>query len=121
MVEHLESFHLDLKFSAGIWFFSPAEGRFHERYGEPLSIEQRLEIARGLKEHGLAGLEAHYPNEINEENEKLWRASCASTWALDNRRGGAKICCWHSGHGRLADPKSAGGTEPHSIMRTVGA
>jgi xylose isomerase len=78
-VEHLESFNLDLKFSAGIWFFSPAESRFHERYGKTLSIEQRLEIAAGLKEYGLAGLEAHYPNEINEENEKLWRDFCADT------------------------------------------
>ena len=79
VVEHLKSFNLDLKFSAGIWFFSPAESRFHERYGKALSIEQRLEIAAGLKEYGLAGLEAHYPNEINEENEKLWRDFCADT------------------------------------------
>jgi xylose isomerase len=77
LVEQLRSFHLDLRFSAGIWFFSPAESRFHERYGKALSIEQRLEIAAGLKEYGLAGLEAHYPNEINEENEKLWRDFCA--------------------------------------------
>jgi xylose isomerase len=79
LVEHLKSFNLDLKFSAGIWFFSPSDSRFHEKYGPDLSIEQRLEIARGLKEHGLAGLEAHYPNEINEENEKLWRDFCADT------------------------------------------
>jgi len=79
LVEQLRTFHLDLKFSAGIWFFSPAESRFHERYGKALSIEQRLEIAVGLKEYGLAGLEAHYPNEINEENEKLWRDFCADT------------------------------------------
>jgi hypothetical protein len=78
-VEQLKSFHLDLKFSAGIWFFSPAESRFHERYGKALSIEQRLDIAAGLKDYGLAGLEAHYPNEINEENEKLWRDFCADT------------------------------------------
>jgi len=79
LVEQLKSFHLDLRFSAGIWFFSPAESRFHERYGKALSIEQRLEIAAGLKDYGLAGLEAHYPNEINEENEKLWRDFCADT------------------------------------------
>jgi xylose isomerase len=79
LVEHLKSFHLDLKFSAGIWFFSPSDSRFHEKYGPDLSIEQRLEIARGLKKYGLAGLEAHYPNEINEENEKLWRDFCADT------------------------------------------
>ncbi len=79
LVEHLKSFNLDLKLSAGIWFFSPSDSRFHEKYGPDLSIEQRLEIARGLKEYGLAGLEAHYPNEINEENEKLWRDFCADT------------------------------------------
>jgi xylose isomerase len=79
LVEHLKSFNLDLKFSAGIWFFSPSDSRFHEKYGPDLSIEQRLEIARGLKEYGLAGLEAHYPNEINEENEKLWRDFCTDT------------------------------------------
>jgi xylose isomerase len=79
LVEHLKSFNLDLKFSAGIWFFSPSDSRFHERYGPDLSIEQRLEIARGLKDYGLAGLEAHCPNEINEENEKLWRDFCADT------------------------------------------
>ncbi|MCX6841492.1 MAG: TIM barrel protein, partial [candidate division WOR-3 bacterium] len=79
LVEQLKTFHLNLKFSAGIWFFSPAESRFHERYGKALSIEQRLEIAAGLKDYGLAGLEAHYPNEINEDNEKLWRDFCADT------------------------------------------
>jgi xylose isomerase len=79
LIEHLKSFDLDLKFSAGIWFFSPSDSRFHEKYGPDLTIEQRLEIARGLKQYGLAGLEAHYPSEINEENEKLWRDFCADT------------------------------------------
>jgi len=79
LVQHLKSFNLDLKFSAGIWFFSPSDSRFHEKYGPDLSIEQRLEIARGLRAYGLAGIEAHYPNEINEGNEKLWRDFCADT------------------------------------------
>ncbi len=73
LLEHLYSFELDLKFSAGIWYFSPAASRFHDRYGPELGIEQRLEIAARLKDYGLAGLEAHYPNEINEENVALWR------------------------------------------------
>jgi xylose isomerase len=73
LLEHLNSFELDLKFSAGIWYFSPAASRFHDRYGPELGIEQRLEIAARLKDYGLAGLEAHYPNEINEENVALWR------------------------------------------------
>ncbi len=73
LVEHLKSFELDLKFSAGIWFFSIAGSRFHDRYRPALDIPRRLEIAAKLKSHGLAGLEAHYPNEINEENIDIWK------------------------------------------------
>jgi len=69
---HLQSFSLDLRFTAGIWFFSPCYSRFHDKYQEDLPIEARLEIAAGLKDHGLVGLEAHYPNEINEDNVGLW-------------------------------------------------
>ncbi|MFH1745884.1 MAG: TIM barrel protein [Planctomycetota bacterium] len=79
LLEHLNSFELDLKFSAGIWFFSPPSSRFHDRYGTSRSIEQRLEIAAGLKDYGLAGLEAHYPNEINEDNLDVWRKFTADT------------------------------------------
>ena len=28
---HLRSFELDLQFSAGIWFFSPPNSRFHDK------------------------------------------------------------------------------------------
>ncbi len=73
MLAHLRSFSLDLKFSAGIWCFSPPSSRFHAKYKPDLSIEDRLEIAAGLKQHGLAALEAHYPNEINEENVGDWK------------------------------------------------
>lgn len=73
LLEHLQTFELDLKFSAGIWFFGPAGGRFHARYGPERSIEQRLEVAARLRPHGLTALEAHYPNEINEENLGLWQ------------------------------------------------
>ncbi len=73
LLAHLKSFELELKFSAGIWFFSPPFSRFHAKYQPDLSIEQRLEIAARLKPYGLAGLEAHYPNEINEENLGLWQ------------------------------------------------
>lgn len=79
LVEHLKSFELDLKFSAGIWFFSLPDSRFHEKYGPDLSIGQRLDIAARLKEYGLAGLEAHYPNEINEDNAGLWQKFCKDT------------------------------------------
>jgi len=73
MLAHLRAFELELKFSAGIWFFSPPFSRFHAKYQPDLNIEQRLEIAAGLKDYGLAALEAHYPNEIDERNVDLWR------------------------------------------------
>jgi xylose isomerase len=73
MVEHLNSFELELRFSAGIWFFSPFESRFHAKYQDDLDLERRLEIAAGLADYGLSGLEAHYPNEVNEENLELWQ------------------------------------------------
>ncbi len=74
MHAHLQSFNLDLKFSAGIWFFSPAHSRFHAKYQPDRTIEQRLDIAATLAGQGLGALEAHYPNEINEENLDLWKA-----------------------------------------------
>jgi len=72
MIRHLNSFELDLKFSAGVWFFFPGGGRFHDSYIDRPPADKWLdrvfEIAAPLKEHGLCGLEAHYPNEVNEEN-----------------------------------------------------
>ncbi len=79
MVAHLSKFELDLKFSAGIWFFTPPASRFHDRYADEVSIEARLEIAATLKDAGLSALEAHYPNEINEENAEMWRAFSRDT------------------------------------------
>ncbi len=79
MVNHLNSFDLDLKFSAGIWFFSPANSRFHEKYTDDLPLEARLDIAASLKDYGLDALEAHYPNEINEDNIDLWKQFTADT------------------------------------------
>src|SRR5262245_36711454 len=79
MLAHLRGFNLDLKFSAGIWYFSPANSRFHAKYQSDLTIEQRLEIAAKLAPHGLGGLKAHYPNEVNEDNLDLWRAFTKQT------------------------------------------
>jgi len=73
LVDHLNSFELLPRFTAGIWFFSPAASRFHAKYGPDLPIEARLEIAASLEGYGLEGLEAHYPNEINEDNLNLWQ------------------------------------------------
>lgn len=79
MLAHLRSFSLDLKFSAGIWYFSASGGRFHESYQRALDIPRRLEIAARLGDYGLSALEAHYPNEINEENADLWRQFARDT------------------------------------------
>jgi xylose isomerase len=73
LVQHLQTFELELRFSAGVWFFAPGGGRFHDRYTPTLEIPARLEIAARLKDHGLAGIEAHYPNEINEANVEIWK------------------------------------------------
>jgi len=73
LVAHLNSFSLDLKFSAGVWFFAPGGGRFHDRYTPELTIKERLEIAAELSEYGLKAVEAHYPNEVNEDNAHLYK------------------------------------------------
>lgn len=73
LAAHLKSFELDLKFSAGVWFFSPPNSRFHDKYKPTIDIAQRLDIAASLVGYGLKGMEAHYPNEINEENLDLWK------------------------------------------------
>ncbi len=79
LLEHLKTFELKLEFSAGIWFFSPPSGRFHAKYQPDLSIEQRLEIAATLADYGLKGVEAHYPNEVNEQNLDLWKSFSSQT------------------------------------------
>ncbi len=73
MIKHMEDFELDLRFSAGVWFFAPGGGRFHDRYIDDLPIADRLEIAAELSDYGLSGLEAHYPNEVNGDNIDLYR------------------------------------------------
>jgi len=79
LVDHLNSFNLDLKFSAGVWFFAPGGGRFHDRYVPPMSMEEILEKAAKLKKYGLQALEAHYPNEINEDNIEMFKQYQADT------------------------------------------
>jgi xylose isomerase len=79
LVRHLNSFSLDLKFSAGVWFFAPGGGRFHDRYTPSKTMEQILEEAAALKDYGLTALEGHYPNEINEDNLDLFKQFRADT------------------------------------------
>jgi len=50
LLTHLNQFKLDLKFSVGIWYFAPSGGRFHERYVENRTIEQRLELLKPMSE-----------------------------------------------------------------------
>lgn len=64
---------LDLRFSVGIWYFTPGGGRFHERFVPEASIDERIEMAAEMAELGVTGLEAHYPAEVNEENAHLYR------------------------------------------------
>jgi xylose isomerase len=79
LVKHLQEFELDLKFSAGVWFFAPGGGRFHDRYVPDQPIEARLEIAARLVDYGLQAMEAHYPNEINDENLEVWKGFARDT------------------------------------------
>ncbi len=74
LIAHMQRFPLVLKFSVGIWYFSPFAGRFHDRYGLEVSIEARLEAVARLRSAGVEAVEAHYPAEINEENVDWWRA-----------------------------------------------
>jgi xylose isomerase len=78
-IRHMNTFDLDLKFSAGIWFMTPAQSRFHDKYKPDLTIEERLDLAASLKDKGLSALEAHYPSEINGDNIDLWRSFTRDT------------------------------------------
>jgi len=79
LVQHLKKFKVAPKFSAGVWFFAPAGGRFHDRYVPEMPIAERLEIAAELAEYGLQGLEAHYPAEVSEDNLHLYQELEKST------------------------------------------
>lgn len=79
LIDHMQNTSIDLKFSAGVWFFYPAGLRFHAQYGPQGTIEQVLERAAKMKDMGLAAIEAHYPNEINEENAQLYKDFISQT------------------------------------------
>ncbi len=73
LLKHLNEFQLDLKFSVGIWYFTPGGGRFHEPYVEQKSIPDRIEMAAEMAKFGVKGIEAHYPLEVNEDNLSLYK------------------------------------------------
>lgn len=64
---------LELKFSVGIWYFTPGGGRFHDRFVPEASVEERIEMAAAMADLGVTGIEAHYPAEVNEQNAHLYR------------------------------------------------
>jgi len=72
LIRHMNTFTLDLKISVGIWFFTPGGGRFHEAYIPPKSIAEKIEMAAQMAKFGIKAIEAHYPNEVNEENYYLY-------------------------------------------------
>ncbi len=79
LVARLKAFELVPRFSVGVWYFSPMAGRFHDKYGPDLDTKRRLDIVAGLKDHGVVGVEAHYPAEIHEDNVDLWKQFCRDT------------------------------------------
>jgi xylose isomerase len=64
---------LDLKFSVGIWYFTPGGGRFHDRFVAAADIPTRIKMAADMAKLGVKGIEAHYPDEINEDNAHLYQ------------------------------------------------
>jgi xylose isomerase len=73
LLNHLNTFSLDLKFTAGVWFYAPVGSRFAARYCEEMTLEERLDLSVELMEYGLVGVEAHYPNEVNEDNLEIYQ------------------------------------------------
>jgi xylose isomerase len=78
MLEHLQRSKLMPRFSAGVWYFYPPGGRFHEAYLEKGSIEEILGKVSRLYDDGFIdstfGIEAHYPNEVNRDNIDGYKA-----------------------------------------------
>jgi len=74
---HLKGTPLKPRYSAGVWYFYPGGGRFHEAYIEKGTIEDALNKVAWLRDEGHVdssfAVEAHYPNEVNRENLHLYR------------------------------------------------
>ncbi len=69
----------EFKISVGIWYFTPGGGRFHDRFVAAASIEDRIGMAAEMAELGVTGIEAHYPDEVNESNAHLYKQLEAET------------------------------------------
>jgi xylose isomerase len=77
MLRHLKGSELKPRYSAGVWYFYPPGGRFHEAYIEKGPMEDILTKLGKLHDEGFIdssfGVEAHYPNEVNRDNVDLYR------------------------------------------------
>ncbi|MDM7924646.1 MAG: TIM barrel protein [bacterium] len=72
MLENLKK-DLKIRTSVGIWYFTPGGGRFHDRFVKEASVPERLKMAEDLAKFGVTGIEAHYPDEVNEDNLHLFQ------------------------------------------------
>ena len=75
---HLKSTTLKPQYSAGVWYFYPGGGRFHEAYIDKGTIEDTLNKIAWMHDEGYVdsgfAVEAHFPNEVNRENLHLYKA-----------------------------------------------
>jgi xylose isomerase len=80
---HLRTFDLNPTFSVGVWYFFPGGGRFHEAYIDPKPVTEALALLAELHDEGVVdgslGVEAHYPNEINDDLLDAYRRLEADT------------------------------------------
>jgi xylose isomerase len=76
-LRHLKGTTLKPRYSAGVWYFYPGGGRFHEAYIDKGTIEETLNKVAWMHDEGYVdstfAVEAHYPNEVNHDNLQLYR------------------------------------------------
>lgn len=72
MLKNLKN-DLEINVSVGIWYFTPGGGRFHDRFVKEATIAERIAMAAEMAKLGVKGIEAHYPDEVNEENAHLYK------------------------------------------------
>jgi xylose isomerase len=77
-LRHLKGTALKPRYSAGVWYFYPGGGRFHEAYVDKGSLEDTLNKVAWLSDEGHVdssfAVEAHYPNEVNQETLHLYKS-----------------------------------------------
>lgn len=78
LIEHLNTFKLDIKPSVGIWYFTPVGGRFHESYVPFKDIPEKIEMAAEMAKYGVKAIEISiramtimYNNKILELKDKI--------------------------------------------------